>query len=124
MKKQTISVVLATYNEEKNLARTLESVKKIADEIVIADGSSTDNTEKIAKSFGAKVIRTTNKANFHINKQMGIDAAHSDWILQMDADEVVPAELADEIEKKINEDSDINGYWMPRKNYFLGKFLM
>ena len=120
-----LSVVLATYNEEKNLARTLESIQKIADEIVIADGSSTDKTPQIAKSFGAKVIKTTNKPNFHINKQMAIDAATGEWILQMDADEVVSAELAAEIEEKINDkDSDINGFWMPRKNYFLGRFLM
>ena len=120
-----LSVVLATYNEEKNLARTLESVKDFADEIVIADGTSTDKTLQIAKSFGARVISTTNKPNFHINKQMAIDAARGEWILQMDADEVVPQELADEIRKIINDGkADINGYWMPRKNYFLGRFLM
>lgn len=125
MAKPKISVVLATYNEEKNLARTLESVKDLADEMVIADGSSNDKTVEIAKSFGAKVISTTNKPNFHINKQMAIGAATGDWILQMDADEVVPPELASEIKKVIEEeDSDINGYWIPRKNYFLGRFLM
>lgn len=120
-----LSVVLATYNEEKNLARTLESVKNIADEIVIVDGSSTDKTVEIAKSFGAKVISTTNKSNFHINKQMAIDAAKGEWILQMDADEVVPPQLAEEIKSIVNGQlSNVNGYWMPRKNYFLGRFLM
>ncbi len=120
-----LSTVLATHNEEKNLARTLESVKDFSDEIVIADGSSTDKTPQIAKSFGAKVITTTNKPNFHINKQMAIDEAKGEWILQMDADEVVPPELAEEIKSIINnQQSTINGYWMPRKNYFLGRFLM
>lgn len=117
MKKQTISVVLATFNEEKNLPMCLASVKDLADEIVIVDGESTDKTSEIAKEFGARVIRTTNKPNFHINKQMGIDEAKMDWILQMDADEVVSAELAEEISKKINDkDNKFDGFWMPRKN--------
>ncbi len=125
MKKQTVSVVLATYNEEKNLAKCLETVKDIADEIVIVDGTSTDRTREIAKEFGARVIKTTNKPNFHINKQMGIEAAKCDWILQMDADEHVSPALAKEIEEKINDPKlDFDGYWMPRKNYFLGRFLM
>lgn len=119
-----LSVVLATYNEEKNLARTLKSVKDLADEIIVVDGSSTDKTPEIAKEFGARVIKTTNKPNFHINKQMGIEAAKGDWVLQLDADEVVTPELAEEIKSKIKSLDEINGYWMPRKNYFLGRFLM
>lgn len=119
-----ISVVLATHNEEKNLAMCLKSIKDLADEIIIVDGDSTDKTREIAKEYGAKIIKTTNKPNFHINKQMGIDAAEMDWILQMDADEVVSKELADEILEKINDKNDFDGYWMPRKNYFLGRFLM
>lgn len=124
MKRQTLSVVLATYNEEKNLRACLESVRDIADEIVIVDGTSTDNTVKIAKEFGAKVKETTNKPNFHINKQMAIDMATCDWILQMDADELVSRELAQEVIKVINSKASYNGYWIPRKNFFLGRFLM
>ena len=119
-----LSVVLATYNEEENLPRCLESVKELADEIVIVDGTSKDKTVEIAKSFHAKVTITTNPPNFHINKQKAIDRATGDWILQLDADEVVDPGLAAEIKKVINEDRQENGYWMPRKNYFLGRFLM
>ncbi len=122
---KTISVVLATHNEEENLRRCLESIVDIADEIVIADGHSTDKTVDIAREFGAKIISTTNKPNFHINKQMAIDEAKSDWILQMDADEVVSEQLADEIKTEVNKKgNEFNGYWMPRKNFFLGRFLM
>ncbi len=124
MKKQILSVVLATFNEEENLARCLESVRDIADEIVIVDGTSIDKTVEIAMQFEAQVKITTNKPNFHINKQMAIDMAKSEWVLQMDADEVVPPELAKEIEEKINESSEYNGFWIPRKNFFLGRFLM
>lgn len=120
-----LSVVLATYNEEENLPRCLDSVKDLADEIVIVDGTSKDKTVDIARSYGAIVIVTTNPPIFHINKQKAIDKATGDWILQMDADEVVSPELANEILTVIsNQKSDINGFWMPRKNYFLGRFLM
>ena len=61
-----ISVVLATYNEEKNIEQCLSSVKSFADEIIVVDGSSKDKTRELAKSMGAKVIKTTNKKNFHI----------------------------------------------------------
>jgi len=85
----SISVVLATYNEENNLSECLESVKNLADEIVIVDGSSTDKTVEIAKKYGAKVQITTNHPIFHINKQKAIEAASKEWILQLDADERV-----------------------------------
>ncbi|MDO8638368.1 MAG: glycosyltransferase family 2 protein [Candidatus Daviesbacteria bacterium] len=117
-----ISVVLAVYNEEGNLSKVLDSVKDLADEIVIVDGGSADKTLEVAKKFGAKIIQTNNPQNFHINKNKAIDAATKDWILQLDADEIVSKDLVEEI-KKVCEDSEINGYWIPRKNLFLGKFL-
>src|SRR5258706_5524892 len=113
--RQTLSVVLAVFNEEKNLAACLETVKDIADEIVIVDGSSVDKTVEIAKKFGAKIKITTNKPNFHINKQMAIDMATKDWILQLDADEHASKELKDEILEILNPSTkEFNGYWMPR----------
>ncbi len=122
-----LSVVLATHNEEANLARCLDSVKDIASEIVIVDGTSTDKTVEIAKKYKARIISTDNKPNFHINKNMAIDAATGDWILQLDADEVVSPELAAEIKNLlITHNSQLitnNGYWLNRKNWFLSKFL-
>lgn len=118
-----ISVALAVFNEEGNLGECLKSVKDLAWEIVVVDGGSEDKTVEIAKSFQAKVIETDNPPNFHINKNKAIDAASRDWILQLDADEVVTNQLADEIKETIKESSDINGYWIPRKNLFLGRFL-
>ncbi|TSC88560.1 MAG: Glucosyl-transferase [Microgenomates group bacterium Gr01-1014_7] len=118
-----ISVVLAVYNEEENLRQCLESVADFAWEIVIVDGGSKDKTVQIAKSFGARVISADNPAVFHINKNKAIDAAKGDWILQLDADEVVTRELSQEIKKIVSRKSEINGYWIPRKNFFLGRFL-
>lgn len=140
---KSLSVVLATFNEEKNLARCLESVQDIADEIVIVDGTSTDKTVEIAKKYDVKITVTDNPANFHINKQKAIDKATKDWILQLDADELVSPELQKEIKNILENDGlanngslvsdkgsrsenrgiDYNGYWIPRKNYFLGRFL-
>jgi glycosyltransferase involved in cell wall biosynthesis len=127
-----ISVVLATFNEAKNLPLCLKSVKGFAEEIVVVDGNSQDDTREIAKRFGGRVISTTNKANFHINKQMAIDAARGDLILQLDADEVVDDELRNFIvkihqqlaERKFEiHGKEAVGWWVKRKNYFLGKFL-
>ena len=123
MKQSTLSVVLATYNEEKNLPDCLESVKNLADEIVIVDGTSTDQTVAIAKQYHAKVLVTENPPIFHINKQKAIDMATKDWVLQLDADERVTPSLAKEIKEKI-KDNNVAGYWIPRKNWFLGRFLM
>lgn len=121
--KSKLSVVLATYNEAVNVKRCLEAVRDIAFEIIVVDGSSSDETAAIAKTFGAKVIVTTNKPIFHINKQMAIDAAGGDWILQLDADEVVDRELRGEIEKLLKREDKYDAYWLKRKNYFLGRWL-
>jgi glycosyltransferase involved in cell wall biosynthesis len=127
-----ISVVLATYNEEKNIARCLDAVKKWADEIVIVDGTSSDDTVKIAKKYGARVVTTTNKSNFHINKQMAMDAAKGQLILQLDADEVVDDQLAKfitttESQLQIAKYQPLPGlpvaWYIKRRNFFLGKFL-
>lgn len=118
-----LSIVLAVFNEENNLKSCLESVKDLAEEIVVVDGGSTDKTVDIAKKYGARIIHKDNPPNFHINKNRAIDAASGDWILQLDADEVVSKELAEEIKKVISKDDETNGYWIPRKNLFLGRFL-
>lgn len=119
----TISVVLATYNEEKNLADCLDSVRHLADEIVVVDGTSQDSTLEIAKKYNARTKVVKNLQNFHINKQKAIDMATKDWILQLDADERISDPLAAEI-KSVVSDSGKNGYWIARKNWFLGRFLM
>ena len=125
MARRSLSVVLATYNEEKNLPSCLDSIKDLADEIIIVDGTSSDKTVEIAKKYGAIVKVTTNKPNFHINKQIAIDMATKDWILQLDGDELISKEQKEEIREILEKDSkELNGYWMPRKNWFLGRFLM
>lgn len=125
---QKLSVALATYNEESNIKMCLDAVSDWASEIIIVDGESQDNTKNIAEELGARVISKPNNKNFHINKQIAIDACKYPWILQLDADEVVSSGLKREIDKILEEDKKervpFNGYWIPRKNWFLGRFLM
>lgn len=119
-----LSIVMAVYNEEDNIGRCLESIKNIADEIVVVDGNSVDKTVEIAKRYNVKVIFTKNsETHFHSQKNMAIDAATGEWILQLDADEIVSPQLAQEISYIINHKSNINGFWMNRKNWFLSRFL-
>ena len=96
----TLSVVLATYNEEKNIKECLLSVKDLASELIIVDGGSSDKTVKVAKELGAKVKIVDNPPIFHINKQKAIDMATMDWVLQLDADERVTSSLRDEIKNQ------------------------
>lgn len=97
MAKNKLSVVLATRNEEDNIGLCLNSVEDIADEIVVVDEESSDNTVNIVKKRGAKVFSQKHEPIFHKTKQKAIDIATGDWILQLDADERVTTELGKEI---------------------------
>ncbi|HKZ35797.1 MAG TPA: glycosyltransferase family 2 protein [Patescibacteria group bacterium] len=121
--KVSLSVVLTTFNEADYLADCLDSVKQLADEIIVVDGSSTDKTREIARRFGAKVVKVKNLPMFHTNKQKAVDLATKDWILQLDADEQVSLELVSEVKTAINSDAKFAGYYLPRKNWFLSRFL-
>ncbi len=123
MKKILISAVLATFNEEKNISDCIFTLKSFTDEIVIVDGTSSDKTRELAQTLGAIVIKTTNKQMFHINKNMAIDKASGSWIFLIDADERVSPALAREIKDKVESNPDENGFWINRKNWFIGKFL-
>ena len=101
-----LSVVIITFNEEANLARTLESVKPlVADgkgEIIVVDSGSTDRTVEIAKSFGAKVFIEEWKG-YAAQKNSAIDKATGDWVLTLDADEEVSADLAEHLNRALRE---------------------
>lgn len=122
--KNRLSVVYAVYNEALNLKASLQSVADLASEIIVVDGQSQDETVKIARAFGAKIITTTNKLNFHLNKQMAIDAASGELILQLDADEVVDAQLKVFIQSVLEKGpGNIAAWQIRRKNLFFRTFL-
>ncbi|MEK7550195.1 MAG: glycosyltransferase family 2 protein [Patescibacteria group bacterium] len=116
-----LSVTIITLNEEKNLTKCLESVKNIADEIIVIDSGSTDETVKIAKKFGARVFfrKFDNYAN---QKNFALEKTGGDWILSIDGDEEITQELAPEIEE-VTKSTIYSAYSIPRKNIIFGKFI-
>lgn len=114
-----LSVGLITFNEELRLERTLKAVQGLADEIVVVDSFSTDNTVEIAKSFGAKVEQIS-WPGYGMQKNNVIERCTKDWILLIDADEVITPELAKEI-KEVMEHGDYYVYEIPFNSVCFGK---
>jgi glycosyltransferase involved in cell wall biosynthesis len=121
-----LSVVIITYNEEANLRRTLTSLQPlIADgngEIIVVDSGSTDRTVEIANSFGAKVFVEKWKG-YAGQKNFAIDQAANNWVLSLDADEEVSPKLAEEIIALLKTPSKPSGFFIPRKNMFLDRWI-
>lgn len=117
-----LSVVVSVYNEEKRIAACLESVK-FADEVVLVDNSSTDDTAKIAQKYTSKIFKQENDPlKLDILKNLGFEKATGDWILSIDADETVSKELAEEIKETIKNPNN-TAYFIPRKNIMFGKWI-
>lgn len=106
MNKPKLSVVLATKNEEVHIGVCLKSVQKLfadlpaqAGEIIVYDEYSIDKTREIAKTYGARVFKYKHTTNWHQTKQKAINKASGEWILQLDADEIVTKSLAMDIRR-------------------------
>lgn len=121
-----LSVALITLNEEANLARTLDSVMPLVrdgqGEIILVDSGSTDRTLEIARSHGAKTFVEPWKG-FAAQKNSALEKASGEWVLQLDADEVLEPELALEINAAIQQNNGLAGFWIPRRNFFLGRWM-
>jgi glycosyltransferase involved in cell wall biosynthesis len=124
MKKVSVSVVISAYNEEKKIVDCLESVAW-ADEIIVIDNTSSDKTAELAEKHRATVYTRENNLMLNVNKNWGFHKARNEWVLSLDADERVTPELAEEImTHSLQNDKNITGYWIPRKNIIFGKVLM
>jgi glycosyltransferase involved in cell wall biosynthesis len=119
--RKTLSVAIITRNEEANLARTLGSVAW-ADEIVVVDSGSNDRTEEIARSFRSRFFLEEWKG-FAGQKNSALDKCTSEWILSLDADEALSDELAKEVWELLERDPPFDGYALPRRNLFLGRWM-
>lgn len=119
---ETLSIVISAYNEENSIKNVLKSVSW-ADEIVVIDNESTDKTAVVAKDMGALVFTRPNDLMLNKNKNFGFEKATKDWILNLDADEVVPNSLEKEIKSLLHKETSTNGYWIPRKNIIFGKWI-
>ena len=119
-----ISVVINTYNAEKHLKRVLDSVKGF-DEIVVCDMESTDATADIARRHGCKVVTYPKEGCMSAEpaRTFAISSASCKWVLVVDADELVPPQLEDYLYQAIKSGNCPDGFWIPRKNYFLGRFM-
>lgn len=115
-----ITAAIITLNEESNIKDCLETIKW-ADEILIIDSNSKDNTVKIAESFSAKVIYTES-LKFSEKREIALKNAANEWILFIDADERLSETCRDEI-KSLVPPENVNGYRLNRKNYYFGKWV-
>src|ERR1700761_3210044 len=120
-RRATVSVVIITLNEEANLPRTLASVAW-ADEIVIVDSGSTDGTRAVTESHGARFV-TEEWRGFAAQKNFAISLCTAEWVLSLDADEVVSPELAASIQKPIAAPPSHTAYSLRRWNFFLGRWI-
>jgi glycosyltransferase involved in cell wall biosynthesis len=113
-----LTVIIITKNEESRIEACLESVKW-AQEIIIVDHGSTDQTLTIAKSYGAKIFESQSD-DFSVRRNLGAEKASGDWLLYIDADERVSSSLKDEL-FTIFEDSKYTAYAISRKNIIWGE---
>jgi len=117
-----LTVVINTLNEEANIARAINSVKGIADEVVVVDMESTDKTVEIAKGLGAKVYSHKKTNYVEPARNFAISKATGDWVLILDADEEISKALSQKIKEVVN-DNDVDYYQIPRKNIIFGKWM-
>jgi len=116
-----ISAVIITYNEEINIGRCLDSVRDVADEIVVVDSFSTDKTKEICRSKGARFIQ--NPFEGHIEqKNYAMTASSHDYILSLDADEALSGELANSIQNA-KRNWDYDGYSFNRLTNYCGRWI-
>ena len=125
MGRPKVSVTIITLNEEEHILNAIQSVGW-ADEVIVVDSGSTDKTVEIAQSIGAKVIYNAWKG-YGQQKNFAQNSATYDWILNIDADEIVSHELAQEITQTLTQVErgalDAQGFYFPRKTFYLGRWI-
>jgi glycosyltransferase involved in cell wall biosynthesis len=116
-----ISVAIITKDEERNIRECLESVRWV-DEIVVVDNGSTDRTEAICEGYSVRFYSEEWKG-YSGQKNSAIDKTRNEWVLSLDADERVTPELRDEILCQMKNGPGHDGYYIARKNFFLGRWI-
>lgn len=116
-----ISVYIIAFNEAEKVAATIESAKW-ADEIVLVDSWSTDGTPEIAAKLGARVVQVDFKGFGDLRNQ-ALAACSHDWIFSLDADERCTPEVESEIRAITQAPSALDAYLVPRRNYFMGRWI-
>ena len=117
MANQTISLCMITKNEENCLEQCLNSVKEIADEIIIVDTGSTDKTKEIAKKFNAKIFDFKWCDDFSAARNESLKHAAKDWILVLDADEIIEKKDLEKIRNIIEDEKGFSGFALEQRSY-------
>ncbi len=123
-KGKKLTVIILTKNEESNIRKSICSVLGLANEIMIVDDFSTDNTTKIAKSLGAKIYKRKLLGNFADQRNFGLEAAKGEYVLFLDADECLSAALKKEIRRVLHENVTCSGYLIKRTDVAWGKKML
>ena len=116
-----VSVVMVTKNEEKNIREALQSIGSVS-EIIVVDDFSSDKTVEICRQFTEKVFQIEWKG-YAAQKQKALDLAEGPWVFLLDADERFTEPLTEEIRRIVTQGSEYAGFFVPRKNYFLGRWI-
>jgi glycosyltransferase involved in cell wall biosynthesis len=118
--KLPLTVIIPCKNEARNLRACIQSFYNIADEILIADSGSTDETLEIAEEFGKTRIIEREYITSGDFKNWAIPQAKHEWVLIVDADERIKPSLAEEITLELSRGPSADGYWIARENHFMG----
>ncbi len=118
-----LSVIVITKNEEDRIARCLESVLHIADEIIVLDSGSNDRTVEISRQYSDQVYVTDDWPGYGFQKQRALEKASCDWVLSIDADEALTSALQDEIVRVLKNNPAEIGYRLPWAVTIFGKTL-
>src|SRR5512134_2344745 len=117
-----LSVYVIAYNDEPNMRACLESVVGWADELVVVDSHSTDRTAAIAREFTDRVYQVVFKGFGDLRNQALSYTTH-DWVFSLDSDERMTPELREEIRQVFARGPEADAYFVPRKNFFLGRWI-
>ena len=116
-----VSVYIIAFNEAEKVRATIESVQW-ADEVIVVDSHSTDNTAAIAQALGARVVQVEFKGFGDLRNQALAACTHP-WIFSLDADERCTPQAAAEIRAIVQDPGALDAYWTPRRNFFMGKWI-
>lgn len=118
-----LSVVIITLNVADRLTPCLDSLRTLADEIVVCDGGSTDNTRELAEARGARVVVNRDWHGFGIQRQRAQNEARGEWILMIDSDERLTPGLRDEIQAALDSGESDTAYTLPRLSWVFGRYI-
>jgi len=117
-----ISACIICHNEDRNIKRCLESLHAWVHEIVVVDSMSMDRTVEIAKVYTDRIFQRP-WPGYTAQKNFALSKAETDWVLSLDADEMVSGALRDEISAEIAKSDALDGYRMPRRSFYQGRWI-